>query len=102
MSLSSSVSEDEKTVTMLITGRFEFSDHADFRKAYNQIPPTTSNYIVDMAGVEYMDSAALGMLVVLHERTGNDKTRVILKGCNADILKILDISKFDQILTIER
>lgn len=102
MSITSTLSADERTVTLSIYGRFMFSDHADFREGYNLASPLKSNYILDMSRVDYMDSAALGMLVVLHERTGKDRKKVILKGCNPEILRILEISKFDQLLTIER
>jgi anti-anti-sigma factor len=101
MSLSSSVSADGKTVTMSISGRFEFSDHTAFRQGYNLVSPASSNYILDMSRVDYMDSAALGMLVVLHERTGKNKNKIVLKGCSPEILQIIEISKFDQLITIE-
>lgn len=102
MSLTSSLSSDGKTVTMRLSGRFEFSDHTDFRTGYNLASPPHSDYILDMSKVSYMDSAALGMLVVLHERTGQNSKKVVLKGCSPEILKILEISKFDQLMTIER
>jgi anti-anti-sigma factor len=102
MSLTASASADGKTVTMCLSGRFEFADHADFRAGYNLVSPANSSYILDMSRVDYMDSAALGMLVVLYERTGKDRKRVVLKGCAPEVLNILEISKFDQLLTIER
>ena len=100
MSISSHVSDDGKTVTIKVDGRFDFSVHRDFRTAYRLLDPTQSSYVIDLTQTSYMDSAALGMLLVLRERVGNDPSRVKLVGCNPEIQQILDISRFDQLFTI--
>jgi len=48
-----------------------------------------------------MDSSALGMLLVLKERTGGGETAITLKNCNKEIKNILSISNFDKLFTIE-
>ena len=100
MSITSTVSDDGKMVTIRISGRFDFSSHHDFRAAYSQVDPMKAGYIIDMKDTEYMDSAALGMLLVLRERAGNDAAKITLSGCRPDVQRILDISRFDQLFSI--
>ena len=101
MSVSSRVLADKNKVEIRISGRFGFSDHKDFRAACDQDEPTKIEYVIDMSEAEYMDSAALGMLLVLRERAGNDAAKITLRGARAEIQQILDISRFDQLFTIE-
>ena len=64
MSLSTTVSPDGSTVTIAISGRFDFGIHREFRNAYEKAEVKSANpkYVVDLGGTEYMDSSALGML----------------------------------------
>ena len=44
-----------------------------------------------------MDSAALGMLLVLRERAGGSKSDITILGYNNSIGQILAISRFEQL-----
>lgn len=101
MGITSTISDDGETLTIRISGRFEFSSHRDFRVAYSQVEPSKADYILDMRDAEYMDSAALGMLLVLRERAGGNAAKITLKGCRPEVQQILDISRFNQMFTIE-
>jgi anti-anti-sigma regulatory factor len=46
-----------------------------------------------------MNSAALGMLLVLRERAGGDHAKITLKGFNDSLAEILQISRFDKLFT---
>jgi anti-anti-sigma factor len=54
-----------------------------------------------MAGTDYMDSSALGMLLLLRERVGNDKAEIAITHCNPEIRKIFKISNFDRLFKID-
>lgn len=49
-----------------LDGRFVFHDHRDFRQAYEQALARKETRIIhlDMGRVEYLDSSALGMLLL--------------------------------------
>jgi anti-anti-sigma factor len=103
MGITSQVSSDQKSVTISISGLFNASVHREFRDAYKDKvdTPAKTEFIVDLSLTEYMDSAALGMLLLLHEYAGGDAARVIIKDPNPYIRDILEIAKFDKIFTID-
>ncbi len=100
MSVGSSLSPDGKVLTISINGRFDFSAHQAFRDSYEKLIPTPSEIIIDMVDTTYLDSSALGMLLLLRDHAGGDTSNIELKNCNEDIKKILTISNFEQLFKI--
>ncbi|WP_295472536.1 STAS domain-containing protein [uncultured Pseudomonas sp.] len=93
MAVTSERSADGRQVTLFVDGRFDFSSHQDFRTAY-QAYPGDLEYAVDLRGTQYLDSSALGMLLLLRDHAGGDKAQVRLINCTPDVVKILTISNF--------
>jgi anti-anti-sigma factor len=100
MSLTTTLSNDNDTVTIRIEGRFDFNVHRDFRDAYKGAPKHDAHYVVDLSDTAYMDSSALGMLLLLREHGGGDAARVSIVNCGADIRKILTISNFHKLFEV--
>ncbi|MCP5335032.1 MAG: STAS domain-containing protein [Oceanospirillaceae bacterium] len=84
-----------------IQGRFDFSAHQEFRDAYEKGGPGISAFIIDMRDTTYLDSSALGMLLLLRDHAGGDSAKVRIANCNNDVRKILTISNFEQLFKIE-
>ncbi|MBU0752729.1 MAG: STAS domain-containing protein [Gammaproteobacteria bacterium] len=95
------VSADGNTVLQL-RGRFDFNAHREFRQAIDAAvaEPTVKEVRVDLAGVDYLDSSALGMLLMLRDRCkGADKT-VSLANCRGAVKQVLDIANFSKLFQI--
>ena len=67
---------------------------------HEQAPQEVSCYVVDLKDATYLDSSALGMLLLLRDHAGGDSSQVKIVNCNADVKKILSISNFEQLFTI--
>jgi len=102
MALTKKVSDGGATLTIAITGRFDFTLHKEFREAYTEANKggAVNSYIIDLSGTDYMDSSALGMLLLLREFAGGDKGNIQIKNCNSEIKEILEISNFDRLFNI--
>jgi len=100
MAVSSVTSADGKSLTISIEGRFDFSAHQAFRGAYEKVSPIPLDITIDMSGTTYLDSSALGMLLLLRDHSGGDSSNIQLKNCNEDIKKILTISNFEQLFKL--
>ena len=100
MAIASIVSDDGKMLTITVEGRFDFSAHQDFRRAYEGVSIQPDSYIVDMQQTSYLDSSALGMLLLLKDFAGGDSADISIVNCNEDVKKILSISNFEQLFTI--
>ena len=100
MGISAKVSADGAELSIGIDGRFDFSSHQDFRKAYENADISPEKYIVDMNATTYLDSSALGMLLLLRDFAGGDHANIRIINCNDDVKKILTISNFEQLFDI--
>lgn len=94
------VHSDGDTRTLRIDGKFDFKMHRCFRELYEQAPPEIARYVIDLARTDYMDSSALGMLLLLREHVSGDRQRVQIVNCRPEIRKILEIANFDKLFDI--
>jgi len=100
MSISVSSTDDGSAIRITITDRFDYDVHKDFRSAYKNTP-ITSEFIIDLSRASYIDSSALGMLLLLREHLGDSaRSKITINGCTAEIKKILEISNFHNLFTI--
>ena len=100
MAVTSEVSADGSKLTIAIKGRFDFGSHQAFREAYERFYKVPETYIVDLKDATYMDSSALGMLLLLRDHAGGDDAEVRVTNSNSDVRKILAISNFDKLFDI--
>lgn len=100
MAVAAELSTNGNELVIRVSGRFDFSAHQEFRDAYELLPERPLRYRVDMAETTYLDSSALGMLLLLRDHAGGDSADVQLVNCNADVRKILTISNFEQLFVI--
>jgi HptB-dependent secretion and biofilm anti anti-sigma factor len=101
MAITSTVSADGIQVTIYIQGRFDFSSHQEFRNAYEKLTKTPSRFRVDLQGTSYLDSSALGMLLLLRDHAGGERADIEIVNCSQDVKKILLISNFEQLFSIQ-
>jgi len=97
MNISTS-SEGSKQI-INIQGRFDFSVQADFRQAYEGAP-SSNTFVLNFASADYMDSSALGMLLLLRDYAGGDDAKIELTNCRSEITNILEISNFQKLFKI--
>lgn len=85
-----------------LQGRFDFNSHRDFRDAVDRALGTAGDteVAVDLGGVEYLDSSALGMLLMLRDKAQGVGRAVILANCRGPVRQVLDIANFGKLFSI--
>lgn len=101
MTIQSHITEDGKELVISIEGRFDFSAHQEFRSCYETLNKQPSSYTVDMRATSYLDSSALGMLLLLRDFAGGSMAEIRIINCSPDVKKILTISNFEQLFSIQ-
>jgi len=86
-------------LTIKISGRFTFSLYKDFAASYKNVTGSPTHIDIDMRAVEYLDSAALGMLLSLRNYFSKDE-KISLLNATDSVKKILEIARFDKKFTI--
>jgi len=99
MSVETSRSEDESDLIIKVNGKFDFSLHSEFRKSYKD-EEVSGDYCVDLGETEYLDSSALGMLLLLKEYAESSSSSVKIINAGPDIKEILIIASFDKLFEI--
>lgn len=94
-----SCKEGGDCVRMTVSGRFDFQLHREFRKAYEDLKPTTK-IIVDLQETVSLDSAAMGMLMAMRAHIGEDKAEIELRNCNPIVTKTIDIFKMQRFFKV--
>ena len=69
--------------TLSLSGRFDFTAHKEFRQYADRTVQNNeiTGVEVDLSGVEYLDSSALGMLLLLKEKAEKSQQSVSLVNC---------------------
>lgn len=98
MSVTTQNSSDGKELTIAIKGRFDFALQKDFRRSYENT--AVNSYVIDLRSTEYMDSSALGMLLMMREHAGGNNAKITLKNCSQDIRTILSVANFHSLFHI--
>ncbi|MBV8657482.1 MAG: STAS domain-containing protein, partial [Burkholderiales bacterium] len=86
--------------TIVLTGDFTFESHRAFKTASQQALtlPEVRSLAIDFKGVDYMDSAALGMLLLLRERFGDRP--IILAHARGTVRAVIDVANFDRLFQL--
>lgn len=88
MAITALPSADGQELTIQIQGRFDFGAHQDFRDAYERVAITPRRYVVDLRNATYLDSSALGMLLLLRDHAGGENAQISLANCSPEVRKI--------------
>jgi len=88
--------------TLKLAGRFDFKAHREFREAVEKLLEQAAGKAVEvnMADVSYLDSSALGMLLMLRDKAKAASREVSLVGVNGNVRQVLDIANFSKLFTI--
>ncbi|MFA5082641.1 MAG: STAS domain-containing protein [Hydrogenophilaceae bacterium] len=94
---------DDNTARLSLDGRFDFHSHRDFRSAYDAVlaRPEIHQIAIDFGRVDYLDSSALGMLLLLREKAEAGNKKVKLTNLTGSVKQVLEIANFGKLFTIE-
>lgn len=100
--MQASIVKNAGTAELRLTGRFDFNAHRDFRAAYEPLMSDgeVRAVSIDMAGVEYLDSSALGMLLMLRDKAGAANKTLSLVNVRGPVKQVLEIANFGKLFQI--
>jgi len=85
-----------------LSGKFTFSDNKAFNNFLDEIGKNSyKKVIIDLNGVEFIDSAALGILLLTRDRCERNKTKLLVKNPKGQVRRMFDISRFSDLFQVE-
>lgn len=86
-------------VEITMRGSFTFSDNESFRDLVTLVGKgEMKSYRLDVAGLDFIDSAGLGLLVLIKEAADRSRVDIRLQGAQGQVRKMLDISQFAEVI----
>jgi anti-anti-sigma factor len=89
-------------VVIGLQGRFDFNSHREFREAVDTAlaAPSAKEIQVNLAEVDYLDSSALGMLLMLRDKAKGGGRTVSLANCQGAVKQVIDIANFGKLFQL--
>ena len=89
--------------TLTLRGRFDFSQYSTFKEEQTRMldKDSVKEIVLDFSGLEYLDSAALGILLVLLDRAKERNQPVTIRRAHGVVKEILDVAHFERMFVIE-
>ena len=98
MSVSFTVSN--KTLFITLRGRIDSSIRDKFREMNRLLGNGIQHIEIDMAQADFIDSAALGILLVMQDKLLGENSTFKIKNAKNSVKETLLIVKFDEIFEI--
>lgn len=93
----------DSTARLTMLGRFDFEVHREFKDAYSNLLNNAAirEIEVELSRVDYLDSSALGMLILMNERLKSAGKTVSLLHPSPVVAQVLEVANFSKIFTIK-
>lgn len=101
--MQASVRKQGAKAAIKLAGRFDFNTQRDFRSAYEALvgDGAVREIRIDFAGVHYLDSSALGMLLMLRDKMNGAGKEVLLENVHGNVKQVLEIANFGKLFKIQ-
>jgi anti-sigma B factor antagonist len=89
-------------ILVTLSGRIYAGEAARLRASMlDCIEKGRSTFIVDLSGVDYIDSAGLGTLVAIQNRALKKDGRVIIKGIHGVVKDLFELTRLNFVFEIQ-
>ena len=101
MSINHEYQADSSTFLIGLDSQFTFNESSEFINTHEQVPDNARACNIDFSVVEYMDSSALGALLLVKsklEEKGISNIRLV--NCTPPIIQLLEVCQYQMMFEI--
>lgn len=94
---------DNNGLTLRLHGRLEFTDHERLREMVAQMNRMEkgARFTIDASQLEFIDSAGLGMLLILQEEAQDRQLTLVIRGVKGGVRRSIELARIDELMTVE-
>jgi anti-anti-sigma factor len=89
------------TLLLVVEGIFDIELYNEFNNSYKEHVGVVSRFIIDFAGTDRIDSAALGLMLLMRQKIGGDGDRIQLINANDKVRRSLDTAQFSKLFDLQ-
>jgi HptB-dependent secretion and biofilm anti anti-sigma factor len=91
------ISSYGRSAVVHLEGNFVFDCHKQLREACGPLVSDTATQVIqiELSEVDYLDSSALGMMLLIKEKAERAGKSIQIKGAQGIVLQVLEVAKFD-------
>ena len=92
----------DQALELSLVGKFTFSDSKAFNDVLREISSNSyKQVIIDLKLVDFIDSAALGILLLTRDKCDKSNTDLIVRNPKGQVRQMFDISRFSDLFDIQ-
>ncbi|MFO0388323.1 MAG: STAS domain-containing protein [Alphaproteobacteria bacterium] len=100
--MDTAIQQNQDTLDVRMSGKFTFSDHPIFRQIIEKMSdPNIRQIIFYMERIEFVDSAALGMLLLSHDEAEKNGKKIVISGIHGQVKKMFDAARLGTLFTLK-
>ena len=89
-------------LVVALQGAFTFNDHHSFRSLLDALKASRGrHHVLDLSRLEFLDSAALGMLLIADDEAKGAGWTLTLRRPPAQIARLMELAAMETLFTIE-
>lgn len=92
----------ENEALVRVRGRLTFNDHAKLRALIREmLQNQQKRQVLDLSGLEFVDSAGIGMLLIAREEMANMEKTLVLRAAQGQVKRVITVAQLGKIVTLE-
>lgn len=95
------IKDDAGRTALVLREQMTYADRQAFDGLVPGLVKQGRAIVIDMAQLEYMDSAGLGMLLTLRDLAEKTRLKVSIRSAQGDVKELLRLSCFDTLFPFE-
>ena len=101
--LSIHIAQTGRHAVLAIQGRFVFEMRSEFLEAMRRVTslPDCDDISVDLSATEYLDSSAIGMLLILRDRALDAGRQTRITGSAGNVRNVLAMCNIGQLIPLD-
>jgi len=85
-----------------IQGELTFTDHSSFKQLVGTLfEGKASPIVLDLSKLEFIDSAGLGMLLLVRDEVNKSSKKLILRHPQGQVKRMFAVTKFETLFAVE-
>ncbi|HEY0330891.1 MAG TPA: STAS domain-containing protein [Rhodopseudomonas sp.] len=84
-----------------LNGELTFTDHVAFREVASRLLKATDQSLtIDLSKLDFIDSAGLGMLLIVRDEANKANRSLTLRGPKGQVERMFSVTKFNTLFTV--